>query len=380
MKAYKLSEIKNKRILGRNVKNAGQDENPLALFWAASALEINVKAKEVWALFSADYDTAEPWVSVYVNGSPLSRFMIEKGQPTWICLARGLNPQKENLISIYKDTQPMTAEAHHSLFIHQLGLDEDGIFCPVKERKLKLEIIGDSITSGEGLAGGPDEWEWIPQWFVGSKTYEAQLARRLDADFSVISQCGWGLCWAWDGNRKNKIPPYYDQVCGVMWGDYQEKLGAHQPYDFGSGSDFVIINLGTNDNGAFHQPAWKDPESGIEYKLNVDEKGNAGKEESLQIVTAAKDFLRVIRKNNPGAKIIWVWGMIKLDIVPSLIAQAVADYKAESGDNQVYTLELEAMEDLEKSDDDKGSRGHPGPLTHKKAAQKLYDFIKNVTI
>ena len=182
MKAYKLSEISNKRILGRNVKGAGKNDRPLALFWAASALEVNVKAKEVWAEFSSLYDDSEPWVSVYIYGSPVSRFMVAKDKPVWVCLARGLNPQKENLITIYKDTQPMSGEAHHSLFIHTLGLDEEGLFCPLKERKLKLEVIGDSITSGEGLFGGPDEMEWITQWFAGSRAYGAQLARELEAE------------------------------------------------------------------------------------------------------------------------------------------------------------------------------------------------------
>lgn len=49
-----------------------------------------------------------------------------------------------------------------------------------------------------------------------------------------------------------------------------------------------------------------------------------------------------------------------------------------SGDMNVYALELESMDDIEKNPEDKGSRGHPGPLTHKKAAEKIYDFIKTL--
>ena len=43
-----------------------------------------------------------------------------------------------------------------------------------------------------------------------------------------------------------------------------------------------------------------------------------------------------------------------------------------------YALELESMDDIEKNPEDKGSRGHPGSLTHKKAAEKIYDFIKTL--
>ncbi|MCR4735253.1 MAG: SGNH/GDSL hydrolase family protein [Treponema sp.] len=376
MKTYKISQIENKRILGRTAFENRPDE-VLCLFWAASALEVSVRSKDVWILLSSDYETSEPWISVYINGSPISRFMVEKGKEQWVCIAHNLNPEKENLISIYKDTQPMTGEALHSLFIHEVGLSDDGEFAKIKERKLKLEFIGDSITSGEGLAGGVDEQDWITQWFVGSKTYAAQVARSLDADFNVLSQCGWGLCWGWDGDRNNKMPPSYEEVCGVMWGDYQEKLGIHKKYDFGKGSDFVILNLGTNDNGAFFQPPWKQNEKGDEYKLSLVD-GKAGEKEYKHIFDEAKAFLKKIRKCNPHAKIIWSWGMIKLDILPPVIQAAVDSYKAESGDKNLFTLELDAMEDVEKLPEDKGSRGHPGPKTHKLAAEKLYSFIKDL--
>ena len=47
------------------------------------------------------------------------------------------------------------------------------------------------------------------------------------------------------------------------------------------------------------------------------------------------------------------------------------DYKKESGDQNVFTLELDAMEDVENHLLDKGSRWHPGPKTHELAAKKI---------
>ena len=79
-------------------------------------------------------------------------------------------------------------DALHSLFIHEIKISEKGSFCELKPQKLKIEFIGDSITSGEGLAGSANDWDWIPQWFVGSNTYAAQLSRMLNVDFSVISE------------------------------------------------------------------------------------------------------------------------------------------------------------------------------------------------
>lgn len=376
MKTYKISEIEKKRVLGRSLPV--EKEKPLALFWAASALELNVKSSEVYIQFSADYDSSEPWVSVYVNGAPLSRFMIEKGEPKWVCIARNMNPEKENLITIYKDTQPMSGEAHHSLFIHQVGLSDSGEFCNLKPRKLKIEFVGDSITSGEGLAGGPDEMDWITQWFVGSATYAAQTARALDADFSVLSQCGWGLCWGWDGDRNSRIPPVYEQICGPMWGERQEALGVKKAWDFKNGSDFVVINLGTNDNGAFFQPPWKESEFGDKYRLTLNADGSVCTHDSKTISEGVIDFLKTVRKHNPDAIIIWCWGMIKLDVVPPLIQSAIEEYMEESGDKAVCSIEFDSMEKVELLTEDKGSRGHPGPKTHRLAAIKLCDVIKKL--
>jgi len=372
MKSYKISEIENKRVLGRTTPI--EKDMPLLLFWAASALELNVKSNDVYIRISSNYERNEPWVSIYINGRSISRFPVEKGEPKWVCIAKNLNIEKENLITIYKDTQPMSDDRTHSLFIHEVGLSEGGTFFPLTPRKLKIEFIGDSITSGEGLGGGPDEWDWIPQFFVGSSTYAAQTARKLNADFSVVSQSGWGICWGWDGNRNSKIPPYYEQICGLCGSDYHKSLGTQKAYDFKGGSDFVVVNLGTNDNGAFYQPPWQQNDK---YKLTLNEDGTVNEKDSEIIIEGVKDFLKAIRRNNPNAIIIWVYGMIKLQLVPPLIQIAVEEYIFESGDKRVYTLELDAMEDVEKLEEDKGSRAHPGPKTHLLAAYKLSDFIKN---
>lgn len=362
MKNYPINQVKNIRLLGRNVDGGICKDGAVRLFWAGATLEIAVKARELWAEISCNYDVHEIWLAIEVNGSQISRFMAPK-RPTWVCLARNLNPEKENLVSIIKDTQPMAGDNLHELKITGLRLDDAGQFCEPKPHACKIEFIGDSITSGEGLAGSPDEMEWITQWFCASKTYAAQLAKKMNADWSTISQCGWGLCWGWDGDVTSSIPMYYQQVCGVLSGEQQQAMGSCDVVPYNKGFDYVILNLGTNDNSGF--------------KSQDDGKGTAGVA-GKAIVAEVKRFLGEIRRYNASAKIIWTWGMIPIDIVPALIQQGIKEYIQESGDTHVYPLELDGMDKLEKSDEDKGSRGHPGPVTHKKAAEKLYEFIKKL--
>lgn len=375
MKTYKINEIPYKKILGRNVKSAGKNES-LNLFWGAAALEVKVKATEVWVELSSDYDNLEIWVAVEVNGFQISRFMVSKEKQLY-CVARNLNPEKENLITIIKDTQPMPDDVKHSLTVHSVGLNDGGVFLSVPDRKLKIEFIGDSITSGEGLAGMWDENEWIPQWFRASKTYAMQVAKKLDADWNVMSQCGWGIKWAWNGDRNSALPPHYEQVCSIMKGDFENQLGVNEKADFGSGSDFVVLNLGTNDNNAFTQPAWVDS-NGNKYELHVDSNGRATDEDGRVITDEVKNFLTVIRKNNPKAKIIWTWGMMTLHAIPDFIQLGVDEYKSENNDSLVYTLELDSMDKIEKCNEDKGSRGHPGAVTHAAAAKKISEFIQKL--
>ena len=359
MKEYKINQIEKKRILGRN---AYKNDDSLALFWGGAALEVNIKAREIWACISTTYDNLEQWLAVEVNGAQISRFMLNK-EKTWYCLARNMNPEKENLISIIKDTQPMNDDSTHSLVIHALGLDEAGEFVPLAPRSCTIEFIGDSITAGEGTVGAPDEMDWICQWMSANKTYAIQTAKMMNADWNTMGKSGWGICWAWDGNRDCKIPPHYEQVCSVLKDDNSLALGSQQKWDFngGRGSDFVVINLGTND------------ESGMNSgNLAVPEHVEGPKKE---IISAVKNFLTVIRSHNPSAKILWCWGMLKLHLVPGLIEKGVEEYKAESGDKNVFTLELEPLDELEKTPEEKGSRGHPGYKTHHAAALKIVEFL-----
>lgn len=377
MKTYEINQIENKRVLGRVKENFGNNGNgSLALFWGASALELNVKSNEIGLWISSESAGQVIWVAVEINGTQVTRFIAPK-EKTWIQISAGMNIEKETHVVVYKDCQPMPDDSKHCLFIHGVTLADNGSFCKLPERKLNIEFIGDSITSGEGLAGTPDQMDWITQWMCASKTYAMQTVKALDANWSVLSQCGWGICWGWDGNIHSNMPEYYTKVCGFLKGTEQIANGSTDEYIFSIKNDFVVLNLGTNDNGAFFQPAWKD-ENGKEYVLHVDSDSKAAAEDGQKVSDGVYNFLKVIRAKNPSAKIVWTWGMIKLNTVPEWITDGINRYKKDFNDYEVYTLEFDAMEDVEKTDEDKGSRGHPGPKTHRLAAEKLTDFLKTI--
>lgn len=82
-------------------------------------------------------------------------------------------------------------------------------------------------------------------------------------------------------------------------------LGAQQPYDFASWpADAVILNLGTNDWNAFHNPPWVDPETGRSFKQTLADDGSFAPADAARLAVAVRNFLVLVRKHNPHAVIV----------------------------------------------------------------------------
>ncbi len=340
---------------------------PLTLFWTAGGFECNVTGSELWGELEVTYDVYEPWFSYTVNGDWVGRQMLPKGR-YWIALFRGMSPDPVKNVRFYKDLQAMSDDG--SSYIHIHALRHDGSFSPVEDKKLKIEFIGDSITSGEGLFGAKQEWDWIPMFFSAVRGYTYQTAARLDAEYRVFSQSGWGVHNTWDNNPHGAIPHYYKEICSLMPGPENERLGGNMPHDFaGWQPDFVVVNLGTNDAASFDQPEWVDERTGERHKMRRELDGTYCREDIRGFQQAVKDFLALIRECNPQANIIWCYGMIGIDF-QLYICEAVAAYARETGDGKVAYLQLPAM-----TDESAGSREHPGYLCHRQAADVLAGYI-----
>jgi lysophospholipase L1-like esterase len=265
----------------------------------------------------------------------------------------------------------MSGDPECFLQIHAVKFD--GEFLPVPDRAVKLEFIGDSITSGEGAIGAKAEEDWIPMWFSATGNYTAMTAEALNADYRVLSQSGWGVLTSWDNNPNCNMPACYGQVCGVVSGKRNEALGAAQANDFGAWQpDAVVVNLGTNDGGAFYSPEWIDPASGQVYKQRLDEDGSFHAEDLQAFEAAAEAFLVKLRQHNPEAHIVWVYGMLGLPMMP-FIYRAVNSYTAKSGDRKVTVFQLPNM-----TEESTGSRSHPGKLAHEQAAKVLSAYLQEV--
>ncbi|HKM21483.1 MAG TPA: SGNH/GDSL hydrolase family protein [Lachnospiraceae bacterium] len=366
LKVISLSELKKFLVHGRTTKNV----NPLTLFWTGSSLELNVKGSELWIEIESDYDTYEPWISIMINGVQVSRQMLVKGR-YWIPIFRNMDHQAVKNVKVIKEVQAMPSDESHCLQIY--GIKLHGECLPVEERKIKLEFIGDSITSGEGIIGAIQEMDWISMWFGTKNHYAFLTADNLNADCRVISQSGWGTLSSWDNNPHGNIPFYYNEICGVLTGRKNQMLGAFEKNDFSTWQpDAIIVNLGTNDEGAFHQPAWKDDETGESFEQKMIDEKTYDVLDLKRFEDSVEAFIEKIRKNNPKAKIIWSYGMLGNVLLPN-IGRAICNYKAKTRDKEVFVFALSNM-----TEETMGARNHPGALAHQKAAHELTIFLKQL--
>lgn len=363
LKQYQLSDMKSLKVHGRTTGCL----SPLTLFWTGSALEFHAKGSEVWIEVEVDYDIYEPWISIVINSVPISRLMLTTGR-YWLCVFRGMNSETIKNVQIIRDVQAMSSDPGCCLQIH--AVKSDGEFLPVGEKPYKIEFIGDSITSGEGSIGAKTEEDWIPMFFSALNHYGRITAEALNADYRVISQSGWGVLTSWDNNIHCNIPDYYEKVCGVLYGEKNEALGANQDNDFDAWQpDIVVVNLGTNDGGAFYSPEWKDEVSGEAHKQRLNEDGSLNEEDIKAFEDAAVKFLSKLRKYNKKAHIVWAYGMLGSLMAPA-INHAINDYIEETGDKKVAFLSLP-----DTTEETKGARSHPGLLAHQKAAEELTAYL-----
>ena len=379
LKEYKPSEIDSLKIHGR--RTACLD--PVTLFWTGSGIEMNIRANVVKLRCCADYSAFEPWIDVLVEGVRYQKRALEKGANE-ITIWRGNEVSGESdiplrNIKIIRDTPAMGSDGDTLIQIE--AIITDGTFETVEDPKLRIEFIGDSITSGEGCMGPVCEQDWNSACFDAVDNYAYMTAQKLGADYEVFSQSGYGFMWSWYGNQKENMPSFYNEVCGLVPDGKACKLGAHEKYDFSLFvPDIVVINLGTNDAGAYsvnsHECAKSMEFEDVHY---LNEKGEIPSEDVIKLKNGAKAFLKRVREKRQDAIIIWAYGMMLQDSdsiniqMTSLLSEAVTEYSRQENDSKVYYHQLPPTLDGEF-----GSRSHPGYAAHKKASDSLVKKIESV--
>lgn len=366
LKQYTLKDTAHYKIHGRTDETL----ESLPLFFNGSGIEVNVSGSELWIDIDVDFDTHEPWIWTALNGAFMSRQMLLPGAYS-LCLFRGMSPDTVKNVRFFRELQAMSEDNACRLLVK--GFRSDGTFYPVKDRAFKLEFIGDSITSGEGTYGAREDTDWLSMYMGTSRNYARMVSDALDAEYRLISQGGWGILCSWDNDPRHNLPSCYEKVCGLAFGEMNERLGAGKPYDFQSWvPDAIIVNLGTNDASAFEQPEWKDAVTDRTFKQHKEPDGTYRREDIMRFEQAVIDFLSMLRRNNPTSHIVWVYGMLGYELTFA-ITDAMNTYRKETGDSNIAFLQLPNTTGFTV-----GSHAHPGEKSHTRAAQVIIEYLEPV--
>lgn len=356
----KISEIEKDKIRvgGRTTDCL----DPLMLTWTGSYVEFYVMASELHILLEGPYNTYENWIAIEINGEVLSRRMLSK-EREWITVFRMMNAEKPVRVRIIKESQAFDADGEHRINIYEIKTD--GKLLSVPDKKLRIEFVGDSINSAEGSIGAVGDEDWISQYFSHVNSYPYMVGKELDADIKVISQSGYGVYASWDCNCDCVIPKYYEDICSIMRGDFFERNGFHNKWDFDNWkSDVIVINLGTNDDFAFHNE-----ECANAGELQME--GEAYREsDRIKVRNAIVDFIKLVRCHNREAVIYWAFGILSTKM-ESTICEAIDIAGREMNDSNIKFIELPVI-----GDDEFGSRSHPGKIAHEKAARVISKTIR----
>ena len=214
---------------------------------------------------------------------------------------------------------------------------------PIKKR---IEFVGDSITCGFGLGTSEKDRFYYPQeenvWMAHGPT----AARYLGMDWQMI--CISGICLA----PRKEIPMPVAMNMLYEYTDWPAQQALELDADHWNFKehpvDYVVINLGTNDATAASFSA-------------------APKKIEEQYEKDYVHFLKTVRKcNGDKTKIICALGSMDYYFYDAM-NRAVDTYRAETGDNNVYTFKYCRMSPM----DPIGACGHPSELTQQKMAKEL---------
>lgn len=227
--------------------------------------------------------------------------------------------------------------------------DEEAEIRPTDKKDRKIEFIGDSITCGYGVLGGPKA-PFSTETESADDAFAVQCARALDADYQLVSFSGIGVISRYIEPEENEpltdvlmpaLYPHTDAVLAKRYGWRPES------WDFSSFCpQVVVINLGTNDDS---------------YTRGIREREERFEEEYCE-------FVRNIHRRNPGAEIVCTFGVMSQRLLPRV--EEAVQRLSESG-VPVRMHREEPMPPGEVT----GCDGHPSAQRQRKMAESLTGFL-----
>ncbi len=348
---YLLND-ENVKLLGRTML-VGEN---LWMAWSATGVEFEFEGKELSVTIlggkaATDYSVNNCFarIGIYVDNIRVTTDLVRQKEKVYEVI-KGDVVQKVRVRIMKLSEAPMST-------IGIAPIETEGKLFPTEKSRHCLEFIGDSITCGYGV----DDLDLRNGFSTATEDvtrgYAYLAAKELGVDANFISCSGYGVLSGYTAetsvqNTAELLPPYYEKL-GFSRDFFEGNISPQDvAWDFSRYQPrLIVLNLGTNDNSYCQeiQSRWE------------------------EFIGRYVDFLKMIRKNNPSALLLCVYGVMEDRMAPS-VERAVESYKEQTGDEKITFLRIRP---------DDGSRGyavdyHPAPATHLAASEVVVDKIKKL--
>ena len=140
------------------------------------------------------------YIRLTVDGKSRRIRLPKKGKAITLTLASG-----EHIFEVVK----LSESTSNALALR--SLETEGEFLPYRENKvLKIEFVGDSITTGFGVRAKKADEEYTTATQDVTLSYAYLTARALTAEANYLAASGWGLYKS--KYAEHAIPDFYDVV------------------------------------------------------------------------------------------------------------------------------------------------------------------------
>jgi lysophospholipase L1-like esterase len=269
--------------------------------------------------------TEHNYIEVIIDSLAVQRIHLT-GKTNKLIVARNLKKGKHT-ITICKTTETKIG------YLEFIGLRVEKLL-PIKQKKHRIEFIGDSMTCGNGMENDSiqcGERHWFDQ-HCAYISYGPTLARRLHADWMLTSVSGYGMSRSCCSNDKT-IPEIYDYTdlsqCSIIWDKKK-----YRP-------DLISICLGQND----------------------------GKQKIETFSSTYLKFLKKVRRENPKTTILILDSpMAKESFKPYLDSMLRIVFNRFNDKNTLLYLYKKRYGN--------GCVGHPDKVEHELMTEELYAFLR----
>ena len=341
------------RVLGRTVMDGG-------MLWMLSSLsEAGFRvtgARHLEMVLRSDDTTTDPSrahltprYAVLVDGDIVMDHCMKEPEETITVFDSGVPWGAESRFrKLSEGTQSIMA-------IREIRTD--GKIVPLEEHGPRIEFIGDSITCGYGVEGKNELEDFTTATENAGKSYAGLVTDWMGLQPMLTCFSGHGIVSGYtdDPEKRNTdelVPPYYERAGRNEYVLPSGRKPEDIPWDFSAWQpEKILVNLGTNDlSWCADREARKDL-----FRRQY------------------KEFLAMVRRNNPGAMILCVLGIMGTGLNETMV-QAVNEYRAESGDPRIHSMTLQ---DQDAARYGCGANYHPNEKSQQRLAEKIQAFIQN---